>query len=90
MPLLPSAIKKLRQDKVRTQRNKRYQTLMRKALRKAKELKTAKAVSEAFRAVDRAVKKGIIKDNKAGRLKSSLSKLAKPMGKVTKKTPAKK
>lgn len=45
------------------------------AIRVAKKDKTAKAVTEAISTVDRAAKRNVIHKNKAGRLKSSLSKL---------------
>ncbi len=49
------------------------------AMREAKKSKTAKAVINAISLTDRAAKKKVIKKNKAARIKSSLSKLSKPI-----------
>lgn len=75
MPVLKHAKKKLRQDKGRTLRNKRVRELYKKLVKKAKENPSKDAVSAAFQAVDRAAKDHIIHNNKASRIKSSLSKL---------------
>ena len=77
MPVIQSAKKKLRQDKNRTTVNRIYRNKLRLTLRVAKEKKTKVAVRQAYQAVDRAVKLGIIHRNKAGRLKSRLMKLVK-------------
>ncbi len=60
------------------------------AIRQAKKTKTEKAVKAASSLTDRAAKKKIIKKNKAARIKSSLSKLAKPEAKIKKSTKKKK
>lgn len=75
MPLLKHAKKKLKQDKKRTILNKKVKNTFKISVKKAKEEKSAKAVSAAFKAVDKAVKKNIIHKNKAARMKSALSKL---------------
>jgi len=82
MPLLRHAKKKLRQDKKRTAANRKVKVLFRSLLKKAKTEKTPEAVSKAFSALDKAAKQNIIHENKAGRLKSSLSKTLEGKGPV--------
>ena len=79
MPILKSAIKKLKQDKKRTKVNKPYREKYRlavKAVRANPSLKTLKAVGKAA-ALDKAAKKKVIHKNKASRLKSRLTRLLK-------------
>jgi ribosomal protein S20 len=90
MPLLKHAKKKLKQDKVRTIRNKKVKNAFKLSVKKAKDGANEKTVSTAFKAIDKAVKKNIIHKNKAARMKSSLSKLvggkSKPASTTTTKT----
>lgn len=79
MPVIKSAIKKLRQDKKREKQNDSLRSLLKESVRNAKKKKTGKAVSEAIAIIDKASKKNIIHENKAGRVKSALSKIAKPV-----------
>ena len=75
MPLLKHAKKKLKQDKKRTALNKKVKVTFKAAVKKAREIKSAKTVSEAFKAIDKAAKANLMHKNKAARIKSSLSKL---------------
>lgn len=75
MPILKSAIKKLKQDKKRTMVNKVYRENLRRAVKEARKEKSAKAVRLAYSALDKAAKKKVIHKNKAARLKSRLMKL---------------
>ncbi|MCG2692125.1 30S ribosomal protein S20 [Microgenomates group bacterium] len=75
MPMLKSAIKKLKQDKKRTKVNKVYRENLRQAVKQARKEKTAKAVKLAYSALDKAAKQKVIHKNKAARLKSRLMKL---------------
>lgn len=75
MPILKSAIKKLKQDKKRTGVNKVYRENLRRALKQARKEKTAKTVRLAYSALDKAAKQKVIHNNKAARLKSRLMKL---------------
>jgi len=77
MPIIKSAKKKLKQDKYKTGVNKIYSSKFRLALKQAKLTKTKKAATEAYRAIDKAAKRGVIHKNKAARLKSRLTKLIK-------------
>ena len=90
MPVIKSAIKKLRKDIVRTRANDVLRRELDVKVRLAKKVKTAKAVSAAMSVVDRAQKKNLMHRNRAARIKSSLSKLAKPATKVAGKTLSKK
>ncbi len=76
-----SALKRVRQTKVRTERNRTRKTTI-KTLRKktlaavaAADVKTAgQSLSEFSSAVDKAAKKGLIHKNKAANLKSKAAK----------------
>lgn len=86
MPVIKSAIKKLRRDKKAEQANDDFRKMLDRALRDAKKTKSAKAVNSAVSIVDKAVKKHLMHKNRAARLKSSLSKLAKPVKSAAKGT----
>lgn len=74
MPVIKSAIKKVRKDKVRTARNKTRELKLKSLLKKARASKAAKDLQGAFSALDKAAKVHLIHPNKAARLKSRLSK----------------
>lgn len=75
MPVIKSAQKKLRKDKKITEVNKKLKNIFKTAVKKALKAPTRKTVDEAVRLTDKVAKKNIIHDNKAGRIKSRLSKL---------------
>lgn len=75
MPIIKSAIKKARKDKVRTKRNQKRLGLLKKALKDARKSPSTKSFAIAFSALDKAAKVKIIHPNRAARLKSRLSKL---------------
>jgi small subunit ribosomal protein S20 len=81
MPVIKSAIKKMRQDKKREIENNVLRVKIDRAIREAKKTKTAKTVSSAVSLVDKGVKKNLLPKNRAARIKSSLSKLSKPAAK---------
>jgi len=74
MPIIRSAIKKVRKDKTRTARNKKRETALKALLKKARASKDKKTIQEVFSALDKAAKVKLIHPNKAARLKSRLSK----------------
>lgn len=74
MPLIKSAIKKVRKDKVRTARNKKRELSVKSAIKKVRISHAAKDLQSVFSALDKAVKVKLIHANKAARLKSRLSK----------------
>ena len=92
MPVIKSAIKKLRQDRKREKKNDALRAALKLTVAKAKKSKNGKAVAEAVSVVDKAAKNKIIHSNKAARLKSTLTKVAKPVSAkktVVKVTPKK-
>lgn len=76
MPIIKSAIKKMRKDKVRTARNLAREMAMKKLLKIARKNPDPKNLTNIFSALDKAAKVHLIHRNKAARLKSRLSKLA--------------
>lgn len=89
MPIIKSAIKKVRKDKIRTARNKSRETTLKSAVKKARVSKATKDLQAAFSALDKAAKVHLIHPNKAARLKSRLSKgLTTPTPQKAAKKPA--
>lgn len=82
MPVTKSARKKLRKDKNREKVNNLLRKDLKTAISGAQKAKTAEKVRKAVSLVDKAVKNNFIHKNKAARIKSRLSKLAKPTKKV--------
>lgn len=78
MPIIKSAIKKVRKDKTRTARNKKRELILKSLIKKARSSKKASDLEAAFSALDKAAKVKLIHPNKAARLKSRLSKKTKP------------
>ena len=74
MPIIKSAIKKMRQDIKRTSQNALKKTRMKQVMKSANKGSKTQNISEAYKAIDKAKKAGIIHKNKAARLKSSISK----------------
>ncbi|MGM0439030.1 MAG: 30S ribosomal protein S20 [Patescibacteria group bacterium] len=82
MPLSESAKKRLRQNKKRKKENKVFKTKMKEAIKEIRtlvdegEVKDAKEkLSDTYKAIDKAAKKGVIKKKNASRKKSRLTKL---------------
>ena len=75
MPLIKSAIKKVRKDKTRTARNEKRENALKTLIKKARVTKSTKDIQAAFSALDKASKVHLIHPNKSARLKSRLSKL---------------
>lgn len=76
MPIIKSAIKKVRKDKARTARNKDRAKGLKRLLKLARKNPDKKNLSTLFSALDKAAKVHLIHPNKSARLKSRLSKLA--------------
>ncbi|MBI2599715.1 30S ribosomal protein S20 [Candidatus Daviesbacteria bacterium] len=74
MPLIKSAIKKVRKDKTRTARNKSREVILKKIIKKVRTSKSTKDLQAAYSALDKAAKVKLIHPNKAARLKSRLAK----------------
>jgi small subunit ribosomal protein S20 len=75
MPVIKSAKKKLKVDRKRESANKKAKANINLLIRKAQKKPTEKAIQEAFKAVDKGIKKDIFHKNKGSRIKSGLSKL---------------
>lgn len=78
MPIIKSAKKKLRQDKIRRKRNLSYIEEYKKSIKKVQLAKTTEKIAilvkQAYSKIDKAVKKNIIHKNKAARLKRFVAK----------------
>jgi small subunit ribosomal protein S20 len=88
MPVIKSAKKKLRIDKKRESANKKAEAFIDMVVKKAQKKPSETTMREAFKAIDKGVKKDIFHKNKGARIKSSLSKLISKKtvkAKVTKK-----
>ncbi|OIP57136.1 MAG: 30S ribosomal protein S20 [Candidatus Levybacteria bacterium CG_4_10_14_0_2_um_filter_36_16] len=85
MPVIKSAIKKQRKDKKRTVHNSKLRKTLEEKLKKVKKSSTPTSVAATISLIDKAVKKNLIHKNKASRLKAKLTKMAKPVKKLTTK-----
>jgi small subunit ribosomal protein S20 len=85
MPVIKSAIKKLRRDRKREKLNDDFRTKLDRAIKSARTKKSQAAVSAAVSLVDKAVKKNIIHKNRAAHIKASFEKhkATKPASTVT-------
>ncbi|MEK7551509.1 MAG: 30S ribosomal protein S20 [Patescibacteria group bacterium] len=98
MPVIKSAKKKLRKDKVREKRNSVLKLGLKKALSAALKKPTQESIKKAVILADKNAKSNLLHENKVARIKSRLSKLikttpkAKPSVKIqkTKSSKAKK
>lgn len=77
MPITKSAKKKKRQDEKRRLQSLKVKRTYKAAVKEARERPIEEKLKKAYSALDKAVKKGVIKKNKASRLKSNLSQLVK-------------
>lgn len=75
MPIIKSAIKKVRKDKARTSHNNKREAALKKAVKQVRKNPSAKTLNVVFSSLDKAAKVHLIHHNKAARLKSRLSKL---------------
>ena len=84
MPVTKTAKRALRGSSRKGDLNKLILTKLEVAIKKAKKTKAPEAVTLAMSLADRAAKKNVFHTNKANRIKSSLSKLAKIPAKIKK------
>ncbi len=96
MPIIKSAVKRVRQSEKRRERNVQTKKQLKdatKALDSAIESKNTKSLEkllgEVYSAYDTAVKKNLVHKNKAARSKASYSSQVKALG-AAKKPPSKK
>lgn len=76
MPIIKSAIKKLRQAEKKATQNRERKTSFKKVLDAFKKSPTEKHLSEVFSSLDKLAKTKVIHKNKASRLKARMSKRA--------------
>lgn len=88
MPVIKSAMKRMRQEKTRTARRTPYRSRMKSMVKKVmilaeegKKNEAEKALPEAFKAVDLAMKRNIIHWKNAARKKSLMSRRVAAIGK---------
>ncbi len=81
MPIIKSAKKRLRQNEKRKTLNLRYKRQMKAITKKIRDLlkdgkkaEAKKLLPEAYKKIDKAAKRGVIKKNTASRTKSRLTK----------------
>jgi ribosomal protein S20 len=80
MPIIKSAIKRMKQTIVRNERNVGIKKDIKTATKALAAKPSATALSKAQSEIDKAVKKGLIKKSTAARRKSNLAKAAKTAG----------
>ena len=80
MPIIKSAIKRMKQTIVRRERNVATKKDIKTATKAFNAKPSASALSKAHSELDKAVKKGLIKKNTAARRKAALSAKAKTDG----------
>lgn len=80
MPIIKSAKKRVRTARKATIRNAKTKKVVKTAVKSFRTKVTAAGLSEAQRALDIAVKKGILSKNKAARKKRALAAQAKTAG----------
>ncbi|HLB60774.1 MAG TPA: 30S ribosomal protein S20 [Patescibacteria group bacterium] len=77
MPIIKSAIKKLKQDKKHHARNLATKRRYKEAVKTAHQKSSDKQLKRAYSTLDTAVKKKVLHRNKAARLKSQLARNVK-------------
>jgi len=89
MPVIKSAKKKLKVDRKRESANKKVEAFINLTIKKAQRKPTLESIRQAFKVIDKGVKRNIFHKNKAARIKSKLSKLIlkKLQSSVQHKTP---
>ncbi len=80
MPIIKSAIKRMKQTIVRRERNVGIKRDIKEATKAFLANPSAKTLSAAHSELDTAVKKNLLKKNTVARRKSNLSKIAKEAG----------
>lgn len=85
MPVTKQAIKKVRQDKRKTDFNAKVKKAYKKAVHDFRKIPTPKGLTDVFSKLDKAAKTNVLHKNAASRLKSRLSKLVKGSAASTKK-----
>lgn len=77
MPITKSAKKALRSSKRKRVVNIARKDALKNSLKEARSSKTAESLSKAYQAIDKAMKRGLIKKNTAARRKSRIAAFLK-------------
>jgi len=77
MPIIKSAKKQVRSSAKKRQLNATQRRTMKEAVKRVRTAPSAEKLSLAFKALDKASKRGVIHRNKAARLKSRLNRTIK-------------
>ncbi|OGB73588.1 hypothetical protein A3K24_01945 [candidate division Kazan bacterium RIFCSPHIGHO2_01_FULL_44_14] len=77
MPIIKSAKKQVRSSAKKRRLNATRRRTMKEAVKQVRTTPSAEKLRVAFKALDKAAKRGIVHRNKAARLKSRLSKAIK-------------
>lgn len=86
MPIIKSAKKAARQATKRTSKNEQIKKMIKLALKDFKKKPSEESASRIQSEYDKAVKKGLLKKNTAGRRKAAVARMAKEAGvKIAKK-----
>lgn len=80
MPIIKSAVKRMKQTAVRRARNVETKKNIKTATKALAAKPSSSALSKAQSEIDKAVKKGLLKKNTAARRKANLAKAAKAAG----------
>lgn len=75
MPIIKSAIKKMRKDKKRTLRNKAIESSLKGLVKNMRRQPSQEQFQKVQSALDKAVKTNLVHANRASRLKGRLSQL---------------
>lgn len=78
MPVIKQAIKKVRQDKRKTLYNLKVKKAAKRAVLAFRKKPTVEGLRAVYKMLDKAAKTNVIHKNKAGRLKSRLTRLLAP------------
>jgi small subunit ribosomal protein S20 len=81
MPIIKSAIKKMRRDARRRVATAKIKIALKKVVKTAHQKPTGAALSAAQKSLDKAAKTGLVHKNKAARLKSRLARAARKSAK---------
>lgn len=74
MPIIKSAQKRVRSSARKRAQNLKVKQAYKKAVKEVRANKSTDTIKMAYKALDKAAKRGIIHKNKASRLKSRISK----------------
>ncbi|AKM84982.1 TPA: 30S ribosomal protein S20 [Patescibacteria group bacterium] len=77
MPIIKSAKKRVRSSARKRQLNSARRRSVKEAVKQTRVAPSAESLKTAFKALDKAAKRGVVHKNRVARLKSRLAKLVK-------------